>query len=69
MEKQAINRVHEMVGNEGFDDDGTERFIFENRIKVARFWKGQVEVYETKIDDLKKRLDSVTEGFGAASRM
>ena len=69
MDEATIRKVHEMVDYEGIAaDGGTERFIFENRIKAARFWKGQVEVYETKIDDLKTKLENVIEGFRAAIR-
>ena len=69
MDKETINKLHEMVDYEGFADDGMERFIFENMIRAKRVWKGQIEVYETKIDDLKKKVESVTEGFRAAIRM
>ena len=68
MGKRTINKMHEIVCNEDFDD-GTERFIFENRVRATRFLEGQFEEYETKINDLKKRLDCVTEGFRAALRM
>ena len=68
-DKEMNNKVHEMVDYEGFADDGMERFIFGNMIRAKRVWKGQIEVYETKIDDLKKKLESVNEGFRVAIRV
>jgi len=64
-----INEVYHNVGGEdGDNDDSTERFIYENRVKVTRFWMNQAEVYEQKIADLTKKLDNVSDGFRAAVR-
>ena len=64
-----INEVYQNVGGEdGDNDDSTERFIYENRVKVTRFWMNQAEDYEKKIADVKKKLDNVSDGFRAAVR-
>ena len=65
--ERKINEIYQDVGGDNGDNkDGTERFMIENRVKVARFWMTQVEVYEAKIADLKKKLDNVSDGFRAA---
>ena len=64
-----INEVYQNIGGEdGDNDESTERFIIENRVKVARFWMNQAEVYEKKIADLTKKLENVSDGFRAAVR-
>ena len=69
MDKRKIEEVYEDIG--GSSDSGeTQRFVREQRVKVARFWEEQVmEVYEGKICELKEKLDAVSEGFMAAKRL
>ena len=68
MDKRKIEEVYE-----GMDDscssENTKKFIWDERLKAAKFWRGQVDVYEGKIDELTKKLDEVQEGFMAAKRL
>ena len=66
-DKRKIEEVYDDIG--GCSTDGTQKFVWDQRLKAAKFWKGQVEVYEGKIIELKEKLDEVTEGFMAAKRL
>ena len=66
-ERKIKEACQNIGGGDGDNDNGTERFMVENRVKVARFGMTKVEVYERKIADLKKKLDNVLDGFRAAA--
>ena len=66
MDKRKIEEVYDDIGG---CSEGTQKFVWDQRLKAAKFWKGQVEVYEGKIFELKEKLDEVTEGFMAAKRL
>ena len=71
-QKRAMNKrkSEEVYGDLDSCGSGeTKRFVWDQRFKAAKFWKGQVDVYEGKIDELMKKLDEVREGFMAARRM
>ena len=68
MDKRKIEEVYKDIG--GDSGETTQRFVMEQRVKVARMWEEQVmEVYEGKICELKEKLDAVSEGFMAAKRL
>ena len=67
MDKRKIEEVYGDMDSCGSGE--TKRFVWDQRLKAAKFWKGQVDVYEGKIDELMKKLDEVREGFMAAKRM
>ena len=67
MDKRKIEEVYE--GIDSCSSEGTQKFIWDERLKAAKFWRGQVDVYEGKILELKGKLDAMTEGFMAARRM
>ena len=67
MDKRKIEEVYE--GMDSCSSEGTQKFIWDERLKAAKFWRGQVDVYEGKILELKGKLDAMTEGFMAARRM
>ena len=67
MDKRKIEEVYE--GMDSCSSEGTQKFIWDERLKAAKFWRGQVDVYEGKIVELKEKLDVVSEGFMAARRM
>ena len=66
-DKRLIDEVYAAVGMEGIEGD-TEKFVFDQRVKAARFWKSQVEIYEQKILDLKGSLEWVSERFRAVKQ-
>ena len=67
MDKRKIEEVYKDIDG---DSGETQRFVREQRVKMARVWEEQVvEVYEGKICDLKEKLDAVSEGFMAAKRL
>ena len=69
-DKRKMQRVYQSLGDEDDDeDDGLEEFMSSSRMKAAKFWVGQVKSYESKIDDLRKELAFVRDGFRAAKRM
>ena len=49
--------------------DGLEECMYTTRMKSAKFWVGQVKKYESKIDELRRELVFVRDGFRAAERM
>ena len=66
-DRRRMNRVAEDVER---DDGGREEnFLRDQRLTVARFWRGQVDAYEGKILELERRLVNVTDGFKAAKRL
>ena len=67
MDKRKIEEVYE--GMDSCSSEGTQKFIWDERLKAVKFWRGQVDVYEGKIVELKEKLDEVREGFMAARRM
>ena len=67
MDKRKIEEVYE--GMDSCSSEGTQKFIWDERLRAAKFWRGQVDVYEGKIVELKEKLDEVREGFMAARRM
>ena len=67
MDKRKIEEVYEDMGS--CSTEGTQKFVWDERLKAAKFWKGRVDVYEGKIVELKEKLDVVREGFMAARRM
>ena len=67
MDKRKIEEVYGDMDSCGSGE--TKRFVWDQRFKAAKFWKGQVDVYEGKIDELMKKLDEVREGFMAAKRL
>ena len=67
MDKRKIEEVYE--GMDSCSSEGTQKFIWDERLKAAKFWRGQVDVYEGKIVELKEKLDEMREGFMAARRM
>ena len=67
MDKRKIEEVYGDMDSCGSGE--TKKFVWDQRLKAAKFWKGQVDVYEGKIDELMKKLDEVREGFMAAKRM
>ena len=68
MDKRKIEEVYEDMDN-SCSSENTKKFIWDERLKAAKFWRGQVDVYEGKIVELKDKLDEVREGFMAARRM
>ena len=67
-DKRKMQRVYQSLGDED-EDDGLEDFMRSSRMKSAKFWVSQVKGYESKIDELRKELAFVKEGFRAAKRM
>ena len=67
MDKRKIEEVYE--GMDSCSSESTKRFVWDERLKAAKFWRGQVDVYEGKIDELMMKLDEVREGFMAAKRL
>ena len=67
MDKRKIEEVYDDIA--GCSSDGTQKFVWDQRLKAAKFWKGRVEVYEGKIFELKEKLDEVMEGFMAVKRL
>ena len=67
MDKRKIEEVYEDMGS--CSSEGTQKFVWDQRLKAAKFWRGQVDVYEGKIVELKEKLDEVREGFMAAKRL
>ena len=67
-DRRKMQRVYQSVGDED-EDDGLENFMRATRMKAAKFWVGQTKSYESKIDDLRKELALVKDGFRAAKRM
>ena len=67
MDKRKIEEVYEDMGS--CSNEGTQKFVWDERLKAAKFWRGQVDVYEGKIVELMGKLDEVREGFMAARRM
>ena len=67
-DKRKMQRVYQSVGDED-EDDGLEDFMRSSRMKSAKFWVSQVKGYESKMDELRKELAFVKEGFRAAKRM
>ena len=67
-DKRKMQRVYQSVGDED-EDDGLENFMRSTRMKSAKFWVGQTKNYESKIDELRKELALVKDGFRAAKRM
>ena len=68
-DKRKIQKVYQSVGDEDDEDDGLEGFMRSTRMKSAKFWIGQTKSYESKIDELRKELALVKDGFRAAKRM
>ena len=66
-DRRKMQRVYQSVGDED-EDDGLENFMRDTRTKAAKFWVGQTKRYESKIDDLRKELALVKDGFRAAKR-
>ena len=67
-DKRKMQRVYQSVGDED-EEDGLENFMRSTRTKSAKFWVGQTKSYESKIDELRKELALVKDGFRAAKRM
>ena len=67
-DKRKMQRVYQSLGDED-EDDGLEDFMRSTRLKSAKFWVGQTKSYESKIDELRKELALVKDGFRAAKRM
>ena len=67
MDKRKIEEVYE--GMDSCSSENTKKFIWDERLKAAKFWRGQVDVYEGKIAELTEKLDEVREGFMAARRL
>ena len=67
MDKRKIEEVYEDMGS--CSNEGTQKFVWDERLKAAKFWRGQVDVYEGKIVELMGKLDEVREGFMVARRM
>ena len=66
-DRRMMNRVAEDLER---DDGGREeRFLRDQRFKIARFWREQVDAYEGRILELEKRLGTVSNGFKAAKRI
>ena len=66
-DRRKMQRVYQSLGDED-EDDGLEEFMRSRRTKAAKFWMSQVKGYESKIDELRKELAFVKEGFRAAKR-
>ena len=67
-DKRKMQRVYQSLGDEDEDDGLVEEFMRSSRTKSAQFWMSQVKGYESKIDELRKELAFVKEGFRAAKR-
>ena len=68
-DRYMMNRVVEDLKDGEGNDGDWERFLWNQRITVARFWRTQVDAYEGRIRDLEKKLGSVTDGLKAAKRV
>ena len=67
MERAAEELEKDGEGND--DDGGQERFLLNQRVTVARFWRTQVDAYEGRILELERKLGVVSDGFRVAKRM
>ena len=67
MDKRKIDEVYGDM--DSCDSGETKRFVWDQRLKAAKFWRGQVDVYEGKINEMMTKLDEVREGFMAAKRL
>ena len=45
-----------------------DEFMQQQRFKVAHFWKGQVELYESRISQMLHKIHQLSEGSQAAKR-
>ena len=68
IDKRKIEEVYKDIGCD-VDSGETQKFVCEQRLRVARFLKTQVKGYEAKIRELKGKLDVVAEGFMASKRL
>ena len=68
-DRDMITSVAEDLEKDGEGNDEERRFLWNQRITVARFWRTQVDAYEERIVKLEKKVSEVTDGFKAAKRV
>ena len=49
MDKRKSEELYNDIGGDSCMNDGMQKFVWDQQLKAATFWKTQVEVYEGKI--------------------